>query len=927
MFRLLNKQAPFPPLYEHVERKKGTVKDKGWDKVGDFVLRDRIDLIPQEGLQEDLCRCNSNLIFVVGEATSGKCAPIDSHVLTPDGFVLMGSLKKGDVVIGSDGGHQIVEEIFEQPEKEIFRFTMADGATAETSADHLWLVAESRWKKASVTATKTTEQIIKDFEESKRKAKTGAVHNILFPMNGPVQFKPKGDLRIDPYLLGAILGDGCTRIGWNRIGFYTEDQEVLDRFVQKGLIPYHTKNQKNFEYFISDKPLCDDLRRYGLYDCLSYDKFIPEDYKYASIEARKELLRGLFDTDGSCTQKGIEYSTSSETLANDIVFLLRSLGILCKRSEKNPQFTYNGVKKHGHVSYRISVYISEATDIFTLPRKLKNHNPNINKKGYKNAHYLKDIQKVGIKPCRCIQVSNPNHLYIMDDFLVTHNTYGMMLKALNGVGKTGYTGRLINVRKLDSAKGTSMFRDASEVWGNFSNCEVTTGELPTFAWRKWNNAIQMIHANFNSENPKEWDEFQEYIKKQQSSYICIDEATAIEEFRMFSYIFSRNRDSSGITPTMVLAFNFKHFHWTTDFLVTAGYIGKDWYLKPEMIGATRYFYIKGDDATKIIWGDSKEEVARAADIHINEEDREAGLTELDMVKSFTLFSGHASGNRKLVAATGGQSVANLHAVGGAQRRVLAEGYAGPIDENETSVTEQMIRDMMTNPEDADENMYGTLDVSGGDTKSDNCPLIIWKGLRIIAIELFHGDPKELVEWIDTMLQRYNIPVKNFAFDATGIGNYLKAFTAGYPITANKTALQEYDENGNAVTLEQYFNLSSQLLGKMKVLFETGAISTSMDLEMRIPYGKKGEKRRILDILYNEINIFVATTRNKRIYYRSKDEYKTRYKSSPDLMDAICLRAIWELDARPKKQPEPEIEEDAYEGLFNDYSGGRSVVYV
>ena len=114
---------------------------------------------------------------------------------------------------------------------------------------------------------------------------------------------------------------------------------------------------------------------------------------------------------------------------------------------------------------------------------------------------------------------------------------------------------------------------------------------------------------------------------------------------------------------------------------------------------------------------------------------------------------------------------------------------------------------------------------------------------------------------------------------------------------------------------------------MRVLFETGKISTSLDLNQRIPYGKKGEKRQIIDILYDEINIFVETTRNKRIYYRSKDEYKSKYKSSPDLMDSICLRAIWELDARPKKQPEPEIEEDAYEGLYNYYGRGRSVYWV
>ena len=142
-------------------------------------------------------------------------------------------------------------------------------------------------------------------------------------------------------------------------------------------------------------------------------------------------------------------------------------------------------------------------------------------------------------------------------------------------------------------------------------------------------------------------------------------------------------------------------------------------------------------------------------------------------------------------------------------------------------------------------------------------------------------------------------------------------------------MQEYDEQGNQVVFEQYFNLRSQLLGKMKVLFETGKISSALPLETRIPYGKKGETRRLEDILYDEIDLFAVTTRNKRIYYRSKDEYKSKHHHSPDLMDAITLRSVWELDARPKKQPMPEIEEDAYDDIFVDYAGGRagSVVWV
>ena len=347
--------------------------------------------------------------------------------------------------------------------------------------------------------------------------------------------------------------------------------------------------------------------------------------------------------------------------------------------------------------------------------------------------------------------------------------------------------------------------------------------------------------------------------------------------------------------------------------------------------ATKYwhwfFYIQGNTPQSVVWGDSKAEVVRAANIKLNKDDIAAGMTEEDMVKSFTLLTGTAAGNRKLVAATRGQSIANLHNVGGEQRSVLAEAYFGPIDNEELNVTKQMIRDIASNPYDEDETMYGTMDVSGGNADSDDNPFIAWKGHTIVGIEFFRGDPKELVAWISQMLGKYGIPKENFAFDATGLGNYLRAYTSGWPVTANKTAMQEYDEQGNQVTFEQYFNLRSQLMSKLEVALKTGKISATIDLNMRIPYGKKGETRQLIDVLYDESNTFRTLQKNKRIYYRSKDEYRAKFHSSPNIIDTMYLRMIWDLDARPKKQPAPEIEDDAYDGLYNDYGAGRSVVWV
>ena len=822
MFKLIDENTPFPKLYPGVSRKPPTVTDKGWDKVGDYTLRDKIDFIPQAGMQERVVACNSNLIFLCGESQMGKAQPYDAKVLTPDGFVRMGDIKVGDVICGSNGGTQRVLRIYEQGEKDVVRFTMRDGSSAESSLDHLWKIDCTVIQGEHISGLYTTSEIVDMFNSRSRRK--GGIRNICFPICGSVDFNQKKELKIEPYLLGVSL---------------REHKE---------------------------------------------DDFIPKEYLFASKEERLELLCGILNINEipQIHSVGIDYTTSSEKLANDIKFLAQSLGYTCKMSK-----TYNSY-------YRIYIKLG----------------------GKRLLHYLESVEHVGKKNCRCLLVSNDDHLYITDDFLVTHNTYSMFLKALNGIGKQGYTGRFISVRLQDSKKGSSIFRDAVEVMGNFGGCQYSSVDYPTFNWPRWNNSVQLIHSNFNVENPGEWDLFKDYAKKNQASYIGIDEATEMKSFKMFSYWFSRNRDSSGMTPCMVMSFNFEHEHFTTTMLKDAGYIGDDWYFRPEMNGKTRYFYIKGDTEHDIIWGNTAEEVAERANIEITEKEKAAGVTIHQIIKSFTAFTGESADNLKLISATKGQNIGNLHNTGATQRAILKCGYAGPVENEAVEVSRNMIHQLWENPWDGDENMYALMDVSGGEMESDDCPMAIMRGNQCIALKFFRGTPKELVDFIDNTLDEYHVPVEHFAFDATGIGYYLKAYTSGYPVTANRKPLQELDSNGNPVMVDNYFNLRSQLLGKMKVMFEKGELSMAIDKNTVIPYGKKGKQRMLLDVLFDEINVFISTKRNKKIYYRSKDEYKSKFHSSPNLMDTLTLFSVFRLDARPKKQPEQEIVDDAYYGLYD-----------
>lgn len=528
--------------------------------------------------------------------------------------------------------------------------------------------------------------------------------------------------------------------------------------------------------------------------------------------------------------------------------------------------------------------------------------------GFELRHKVDYIPQVGLQENVCASECN---LIFMCGQGTSGKTFSMYLKALSGIDKKDFKARLISVRALDSSKGSSIWSDGVTVCGNYADCQANSSGIPTFAWPKWNSALQLIHSNFNYANPDEKKLFEDYAKKNQASLIMIDEATEMNHFGMFSFWFMRNRDDSGMIPQMILSFNPLHEHWTTQMLKDAGYLGEDWYLKPEMMGAVRYFYVKGDNPESIVWGDTREEVVEVARPKISQEDRDAGLTELDMVKSFTVFTGTAAGNRELVNATGGQSVANLHAVGGTQRAIVGEAYFGPVENEVINVSHEMIHALWSNPINDDEDMYATMDVSGGNIDSDGCPMCFFRGNSLVAIRMFRGDPKQLVDWIGANLREFGVPVGNFAFDATGIGNYLRAFTSGVPITANRRPIQELDELGNVVNLDVYFNVRSQLLARLEVMMQKGELNFAIPKDMVIPYGRKGEMMRVIDILFREVNVLIFDKKNGKKYARSKDEYKAKFHASPDLMDAIMLFMYFFLNPKPKKQPKKRVPDNAY----------------
>lgn len=316
--------------------------------------------------------------------------PAWARVLTPSGWVAFGSLEVGDELIGP-AGVVTVEEVKPWAERELWRVHTADGGVADCSPTHLWTVKGQNggW------VTKPLADI---------EATLGADHwqrlDKLPPLS-PVEL-PERDLPLDPYVLGVLLSEGGISTG--KLRFRSDLPALVEEVRSRG---YNVSTQGDGRYHnivgLGPKEM---LRRLGLTGATSSTKHIPQDYLWGSVAQRRDLLRGLMDGDGSIAGRSAYLTTVSPTMAQQVSALARSLGgagsvSLCTRPTAG-----------GHGEYRVT---GLGADPFLV-------RPNL-PAGRTMLRRISYVEKTGTR-CfqRCIRVSDPDGLYVTDDYIVTHNT-------------------------------------------------------------------------------------------------------------------------------------------------------------------------------------------------------------------------------------------------------------------------------------------------------------------------------------------------------------------------------------------------------------------------------------------------------------------------------------------------------------------------
>lgn len=380
-------------------------------------------------------------MLVLGTTGSGKAQPLDAKVHTPTGWRRMGDIKVGDLVSTPSGGSAPVKAVYPQGAKDIFRVTFADGRSTETCAEHLWEVHHKHWngkyKPGQSRVGCAKPRVLSTLALAAQLEKSKGAFKIRLP--DPIE-KPVRELPLHPYLMGLLLGDGNMS---DYLRYSTADEELVEAFAE--MLPETSElnsyeYESRYTYWIRSKkehspagrrnpdgsymrnPVKVILNDLGLMGCVSHTKFIPEMYREASIAQRQMLLQGLMDTDGyaGSTCASLSYSSTSLVLAQNVQELVRSLGGIASISSKVPTYTYKGEKRTVRLCYNVNIRHPNPQSLFRLERKRKGLD------SYQYAETLKlavsKIELIGQKEAQCIHIDDTSHLYVTDDYVVTHNS-------------------------------------------------------------------------------------------------------------------------------------------------------------------------------------------------------------------------------------------------------------------------------------------------------------------------------------------------------------------------------------------------------------------------------------------------------------------------------------------------------------------------
>ena len=363
---------------------------------------------------------NNSITVVRGPAGSGKAQPNSTLIPTKNGYIKLGDIKIGDMILDRFGNETKVLAVYPQGLKENYKIIFSDGRVAYCNNEHLWTCYTSKGNFKNFTVQQMLDSGLQtDSGEWRYK----------IPISSPIEY-PEKQFDIDPYVIGAFLGDGCCKE--SPLTFSSNDEEIVAEIAKLINASEYCKNSEfNYSwvfYFKEKTGIKGNKTRFQTNEFFknyllnlvqpTQEKSIPEEYKFGSIRQRYSLIQGLMDTDGTIdsAEKGrTRFTSTSIKLIKDLQEICWSLGMSASISKDNREEKYTS-----GVCYTLTISCEKENkpNLFRLKRKkdiaIAYANNKI-KSIHNNKLTIKAIEKMPhLEEMTCILVDNEEHLYLTE---------------------------------------------------------------------------------------------------------------------------------------------------------------------------------------------------------------------------------------------------------------------------------------------------------------------------------------------------------------------------------------------------------------------------------------------------------------------------------------------------------------------------------
>lgn len=485
-----------------------------------------------------------------------------------------------------------------------------------------------------------------------------------------------------------------------------------------------------------------------------------------------------------------------------------------------------------------------------------------------------DVKRIKPQPgYQMMALSSPADIVIGGAAAGVGKTFSLLLDPLRYVDDEDF-GAVI-FRRL-----TTQIKAQGGLWDESNKLYPYAGAKPNKTDLNWSfpsgAKIKFTHLE-HEKNVTSW-------QGSQIPFIGFDELTHFSA-KTFFYMLSRNRSISGVKPCVRATCNPDPDSWVYDLI--KWWIGEDGFPIPERRGVVKYFVRDGDS---MIWGSSVEECLEKAAYFINPLVEASGVEAKHFVKSITFIAGSIYDNQLLLSKNP-EYLANLAAQDEQTKLQLLEGNWKVSINPDDIYNHSEFKDIFNNNFVKIGNKYITVDVAM--SGKDKLIIYAWDGFRIIDIMIIDKSTgKDVLDAIEAMKKRYEVPNRNIAYDANGVGAFIggtnNAFLPNSVAFDNGAKSIETKDGRKFRNLKtQCYVLSGERVGRSEVFIQSSVANKMFSDKQTVRQRLMAERKAIKRKASND-------EEPERLIPKSEMKQKYLNGESTDLLDPFMMREIFEI---------------------------------